>query len=1295
MNSWPQQEIEPFIELLFEQIRNNNHSISDHRCESIAKKLYFIFLYQLYAFIRIILNNIIWSYEHLSTTWYNPLAIECIEQIVKNTPFKTLLKHLLALLPNELNKFLDLLQKCPGIPYELEKNICEAFKHNTPLEVNSLNVQAPVPISGICRQRGNIKSIPSDLATQIASCSDQQLGQLMQICYQYRVVGLVNALLKRPQTYPDLEVSAALLICSDPYESVAETFALFSSPEPDFAHQLDKWMVQQCEPIDDLPLLGSIWLFKWQKHCNSFSQKIASFPNGLYGYLIWALELAPGLLSLRIWMAVNSLLSQWRWHKSAKISQSLPDDICDFLVDLLLPPDMRKASQLTPIPAWAEKILTNQIEQEAALMLLNLHRANAFGPQMRAAQDRTQLFLPQISRSILAILRDWLYLEEIPHIGEKKHQFTSVDPDLSKSIRKALVAQELATHCRDQNRLIVEEAASQLLILSNDGLDVLVEVMLEDPPPTHLRSLCETITLWPETHHLLAIAAYISTTPNQAERRFLLASSLYERKQTQWWDIIIESLHSKGEHDWFEYQDWLKLLRIKPDKTRLSIELITSPLSVAYSLALQHILQLKDPLDQSIIEAFESFLQCGNDHPQSSRLNVAQRLQYYGLYTGWPLLLAKVLQSKKTHDGIKECDIEKLHNLFVNVPTSYITTAVRAVLYAGYEHININNLFLCLKKDNLDADSQLQALLEILRYTHITFVQNQALELMQRTPQRSQNLSELADTFAWGVNIARELSGGLFVFKMIVGNDLGYTRLSGREIFINPLPLLRKERNGKQIIHGLILHEIGHHLYHSAKEDVELWEKTNRENKLLANLLNLVADEHLERNLRLKDQSFARSLKTLASYAFQHSERDIPLLNLLQLLGARCFDILHRTSLRPSLKPQNVRLNLGKLFSELEAQGMSFPRFVRALRMGLGNRHSDPLVEQALSLFTRDFRNASMPELLNISKSLYEIFFPELQLMELLSQDGMLKNELSAELHGALEGISDEELQREVERILRSKDQDDTKGQNSHSFREINLSTDIAFPLINSVQTLIYNRSEHAKYSAQISRYSIKLREYLLHLGLGYVYQKHRTRGQKIDRSSLTSSIIKSDPRILVARKTLYKSDLFIAVIIDCSGSMVIHDNIERAKLFATLIADAAANISGVDAHFLGFTDSVLYNAGNAQNCAVHALQAEGGNNDAAALWYASRLAIASRRKARLIVMISDGSPTECSVDALQQLVQKISIKFKICCAQVAVAQMQHICFPHYIELTDSNINVAVQKFGSMLMKIIHRIISG
>src|SRR5207344_398816 len=98
---------------------------------------------------------------------------------------------------------------------------------------------------------------------------------------------------------------------------------------------------------------------------------------------------------------------------------------------------------------------------------------------------------------------------------------------------------------------------------------------------------------------------------------------------------------------------------------------------------------------------------------------------------------------------------------------------------------------------------------------------------------------------------------------------------------------------------------------------------------------------------------------------------------------------------------------------------------------------------------------------------------------------------------------------------------------------------------------------------------------------------------------------------------------------------------------FGSLLAEAARHNRGIDLRLFGFTDQVIYDAGSARRCAVHALQSSGGNNDAGALWHVAQVAMASPRKTKLLVMISDGLPTECTVAALTGLVRRLTYRLR------------------------------------------------
>jgi hypothetical protein len=90
-------------------------------------------------------------------------------------------------------------------------------------------------------------------------------------------------------------------------------------------------------------------------------------------------------------------------------------------------------------------------------------------------------------------------------------------------------------------------------------------------------------------------------------------------------------------------------------------------------------------------------------------------------------------------------------------------------------------------------------------------------------------------------------------------------------------------------------------------------------------------------------------------------------------------------------------------------------------------------------------------------------------------------------------------------------------------------------------------------------------------------------------------------------------------------------------------------------------------------------------------LWYAARVARRSARKARLLVMISDGSPSACSVTALRELVDRLTRRMGILCAQVAVEALDEICFPHYILLEEGQTDECVRRFGVVMQRLVRQ----
>jgi len=703
-----------------------------------------------------------------------------------------------------------------------------------------------------------------------------------------------------------------------------------------------------------------------------------------------------------------------------------------------------------------------------------------------------------------------------------------------------------------------------------------------------------------------------------------------------------------------------------------------------YERAVDQLLK-SPPETPGLRSALEKFLEIGTGRIRAVRLRVAEFLrEHYRSPVVLPLLFEATVPG--------EDEAEKYPDILVGQHGDTVASIATATLMLNLGEEHENRVLKLLDEKGVDVFGKSDAHQTLLTNSKHEAVRKTCRDKMRPTMSRMVKLRRLADTFAWGVRIGRELTGKLYGIEMIPGGDnLGYTRFTENKLYITPMPILRGDMWGREVVRALILHEFGHHMYHRGVEPEAIWKEAQTEG--LHQLLNLVSDEHLERNLRALDRHFGDQLKMLAAYAFQHTAREMPVDQLLTSLQGHAFDVLTGTQMAVAKREGCVAVSNGRLLMQMEKAGLSFARFMRALRMGLGNRHADPRVEMGLELFRGKFRKSDMRRLKTIAEKLREIFGAETEMLNSFGQDVALGADAD-ELAEAAEGISNDEVQKEVQSSLEGRNprraNDDARGG-----KGLNLGPEEHFDEINTVKPMPYEPAEHAKYVEQVARPAARMRRFFDGLGLSMRKQRMRLTGKTFDKTRIRALVLKGDPRMLIARRIEQFTDLFLGIVIDCSGSMDHRANIEKAKLFATLLAEAAKGQKGVDVRLFGFTDQVIYDAGRAERCAVHGLRAGGGNNDAAGLWHAAQAARASKRKAKLLVMISDGSPTECTVEALRALVKKLTIRWKMCCAQVAVCALEHQCFDNHILLDVDNVDESVRQFGQVMVRLVQKAMRG
>ncbi len=1093
-----------------------------------------------------------------------------------------------------------------------------------------------------------VHPLPEWLAAQIRTATD--LDAAVRRCHGAACTGLVEALRARGTRHPSVAVAVALLGCHDPVAEVARAFTEWTSNDPSFLTAVDAAAVAAWQGSSALPPHGDAWLWRFEKH--AFAATSAMLARDLTTALRAATELEAPLFTEHLWAAASSAFGMWRWRERARLLEVADDRLVDLCVERL----------------------DTQVGRHAAHMLASLLHVSTALELLEARRERIRELLPDLADEVRGELHAFVSMAGLPSRSRGARAGVGTPgEDLLRRIAACRDLDELELHCRSAILRVVHEAALRLVVIGDAGCARIAALLGEEPAPAHLAALTASIALWPDGEAVLRVRRLLALGAGAPELRFRVALGLVERGDLDALDAAVEMACVPGEAPWLARADVQRLFERAPDRDALSRRLATSPHPHAYIAAVAHIVG-RTPAEGPDADALRAFLACGRDRGRPFRVDAARWLRAIGDLSGLPVLASARIAGAEAIDA----------DVLAGAPAEVVMAVVDGILTAGGDEQEA----LALLTFTVDRDATELALERVLAESDDLSARALAVRRLPRRPTRSVKLRQLAETFAWGLRIGRELTGRVIRVHMIASDAYGYTRLSERRVFVTPLPLLRGERRGREVVEGLILHELGHQRYHGGSESAVVWARADAAR--LGRLLNLVADEHLERNLRAVDASFGDRLKRLAAHAFQHAHREIDVALLVRALGARTFAVLSACRLSAARRPSAVRVETGAVLGELERMGSSFAKFMRALRMGLGHRHGDPRVDEALSLFGRGFKREAMEGLWTITLELRRIFGGEATLADVFGGAESLEDSPHDRVTAG-EGIADEDVQEEVERILGPPGESGS-GRSERGPRRlaINVGADTEFDVITEVVHVPPSPDAHREVARRVSRHARRLRAYLERLGLALEPQRMRLAGRRLDTTRIRPLVTHGDPRFMLARETRRRTDLHLGMIVDCSGSMQ-GESMQRAHAFGVLLAEAVRGMRGVDLRIFGFDDQTIFDAGDARRPAVTSLEAGAGNNDAAGLWHAARVALASRRKAKVLVMVSDGLPTECSVEALRGLVRRLSRRHGLCCAQVAVRPLEEICFPHYVEIDDGELDLAVRKFGGIVARLVGR----
>lgn len=1087
----------------------------------------------------------------------------------------------------------------------------------------------------------------------IAAAPDSLLETALRPALGTPTAGLVDALASRPAR-PSVAACVALLGCVDPLPEVAIQLDRFAERTPKFEAALDNAAAAAWgtgSPDEALSPLVHARLWRWEAHTDQLARWVASI--GSVHQALVALEALEG------WLAAATL---WRGIAEVLVFARYRDRTRFF------------TEGTVALAQYAAERIDRHVGLQAARVCVALVEGGAVAVTAirPILLDRT----PDASAAARDQLARLVRLDGMP-VPPRAIDIGITSASLIDKIRRTKDLDALERYCADARFAVVQEAVLMMLTLGEHGqlrLAGLLSRLAELPAPVPLLA---SIVLW-DAPAALDIARELAARADlPAEWQFHLCLGLRDIPRA------LAAIHAPGP-SWFRRADWDALVEhVSPRQAALA--LVDAPHHHAYARAIELLLEDFGTSDPELRDAYRRFLEVSAARPTHLRRSVARRLAVDADdLLGLPILVDELVDIGPGGSSWTE-------KLSTRAIEAIAHGVLDIALVGGHGACSEKRLWEIFVKLEIHRRALGELYVRLLDEAMTSAIRNYAAQYAIGDALAQSRLVAVAEIFAWGVRRGVELTGRLMRFHLTSKeSDLGHTYMSGNQIFVSALPLLRGEAYGTDIVEGLVLHELGHHVYHRGERAQALWKQAHDEG--IGHLLNLIADEHLERNLRAVDASYGDRLKRLDAYAFQHAPQEMKIRSLLSTLRGAAASALIGTELGVAFDEASVRLRRGAILTQLEKAGHPLARFARALRMGLGNRHGDPLVAVALELCGRDLRKLDMQGLYDLTKQVAAMFGGTVSVARVFGgAEGLEFGERDSDVFG---GIDDEILQREVERILDPKRGKGPRKPGDLDRLQLNVNPDEDFDKITNVRKVKGSPEAHRKLATEVNRHSVRLRSHLDDLGLRWLPVKARTKGHALDRGRLRSLITHGDPRILQARTPSRRTDLFLGTIIDCSGSMAAGQNLERARKFAILIAEAVRPLAGVEARFFGFTDSTIYDAGDATDCNVTALQSEGGNNDAAALYHAANVALASRKRARILVMISDGLPTECSVAALRSLVTTLTKRKGMVCAQVAVRALEEECFPHYVVLDDAAIDAAVAKFGRMIGDLTRRALS-
>lgn len=576
----------------------------------------------------------------------------------------------------------------------------------------------------------------------------------------------------------------------------------------------------------------------------------------------------------------------------------------------------------------------------------------------------------------------------------------------------------------------------------------------------------------------------------------------------------------------------------------------------------------------------------------------------------------------------------------------------------------------------------------------------------ERVWQRVQ--ARVAAVNGWAAQIGSELLGKSVIVQNCrqgLGQTWGSRAKRPVTIEVSDTPVTSGHPHGTEIMRGLALHELGHHLYDIGQRGVRAIRGIAR-SEGIGDIFAILLDERLERRLRARRPEWGVYFDRLSSYAFAQNLSRLALPEYARVVR-RTVDETRRAvragrlpgQLVISAAPPGAEQVLLRDHEMLAIDGLvPLPTaFLACLRCGFDPRmHPNPKVGRAVGLVPSNLKDLAHRDMLALARRIGKVIgkFGDAERKKFrrrLARHGEMPRALREAIGrlietGQMPGIAPDGAPG-IRVTIPGQPNRPRRQPTKPSLRGLNLGPETDFEPLPYETHLPFDPAAHAALVRPIRKHIRRLRGYFERLGTKNVEEFASVRGRRLDLAQIRKLPLGGRPGILVFGREEIAADAYLGVLVDRSGSMA-GENLQRAKTFCALLAESAQNLPGVEGHVSAFDDDTFYRLGDFRRTSIASLEARGGNNDSGALAKAAELALASGKREKLLIMTSDGSPTGCTFESLKELVARLERQHGIRCAQVAVQSLDQIAFPHFVDLSRYSLEEAVVRFGKMLIQL-------